>query len=111
MSLTPFTNRFEKIKKRLKKNIYILYFVNVYHFIKSKLLPRLISDKSAIKKYYYNHTKKKIDLSNPITFSQKQQWYKLNEKNALKKKCADKFEVRDYIIDCGYPMCQYRCRL
>lgn len=44
-------------------------------------------------------TKQKLDLKNPTTFNEKLMWLKLNWQNPLIVKCADKYEVRDYVSD------------
>lgn len=43
----------------------------------------------------------KMDLDNPRTFNEKLNWYKLNYKNDLMVKCADKYDVKDYIRSKG----------
>lgn len=44
---------------------------------------------------------RRLDLKNPITFTEKNSWLKLKIYNnsLLVKKCADKFRVREYIND------------
>ena len=37
------------------------------------------------------------DLENPVTFNEKLQWLKLYWYNPDAKRCADKFDVRQYI--------------
>lgn len=44
----------------------------------------------------------KLNLSNPVTFSEKLNWIKLYYRNELLPICADKFTVRRYVEDCGY---------
>ena len=46
---------------------------------------------------------RKPDLENPQTLDEKLQWMKLHyyKDNALVKQCADKWRVRDYVMDCG----------
>lgn len=44
-------------------------------------------------------TKQKLDLKNPTTFNEKLMWLKLNWQNPLVVKCADKYEVRNYVYD------------
>lgn len=90
------------IKKILRKNLYFLYFINLYHCFLSKVYPKIISDENAVKRYYKKFAKKELNLYNPICFSEKQQWYKLNNKNHLMEICADKYEVRNYIKEMGY---------
>lgn len=43
------------------------------------------------------------DLDNPQTLDEKIQWMKLHyyQDNALVKQCADKWQVRDYVKECG----------
>lgn len=47
---------------------------------------------------------KKLDLDNPVTLNEKNQWLKMNTylNNPLVKQCADKYKVREYIEGCGY---------
>lgn len=89
--------------KTLKRKHFFKNAIHLYHILCCKLYPILFSDEKAVKKYY----KKKsggfdVDLKNPSTFSEKQQWYKLYSNNPLMAQCADKHDVRQYIIDCGY---------
>ncbi len=45
--------------------------------------------------------REKLDLKNPVTFNQKLQWIKLYDKDPVKGECADKYTVRQYVMDCG----------
>lgn len=90
------------LKEKIKSNFWGDYAVSQYHAIMSWLMPKVISDEKAIKSYYKKFAGEELDLSNPQTFSQKQQWYKLNAKLPLMQKCADKYAVREYINGCGY---------
>jgi hypothetical protein len=61
-----------------------------------KLSPVLAS------KYLYRITMgKKLNLKNPRDFNEKLQWLKLYWQHPLVAKCADKYEVRSYVKDCG----------
>ncbi|MCW7764596.1 ATP-grasp fold amidoligase family protein [Photorhabdus luminescens] len=53
------------------------------------------------KSIYKDRLKKKLDLKNPTTFNEKLQWLKLNKykDSKLVTICADKFVVRNYIIE------------
>ncbi len=42
-----------------------------------------------------------LNLGDPKTFSEKIQWIKLNDRNPLMPRCADKFEVRGYVEERG----------
>jgi len=60
-----------------------------------------VPDKLMIKLQYRLSTGKKLNLKNPVGFSEKLQWYKLYYRNPLLKKCSDKYLVRDYISSKG----------
>lgn len=60
------------------------------------------NDLEVINKLYHNFSGKYPNLENPTTFSEKQQWLKLNYHNPLMTRCADKIEVRSYIKEKGY---------
>ncbi|MCR4754925.1 MAG: glycosyl transferase [Lachnospiraceae bacterium] len=40
-----------------------------------------------------------IDIDNPVTFNEKLQWLKLNDRNPLYHKLADKIEVKKWVAD------------
>lgn len=58
-----------------------------------------ISPKFSCKLLYFIRTKKWPNLKEPKTFNEKTTWLKLNEynNNKLISKCADKYEVREFI--------------
>lgn len=91
------------VKDKIRNNFYGKYAISVYHCFMSWLMPKILSDEKAIRNYYKKKTGgMELDLSDPQTFSQKQQWYKLNAKLPLMEQCADKYDVRDYIRNQGY---------
>lgn len=90
------------IKATIKNCFLGQYLVSVYHIAMCKIMPALVSDERAVKKFYKKKFGKELDLSNPTTFAEKTNWYKLNDKNPLMEKCADKISVRDYVIEKGY---------
>lgn len=53
-------------------------------------------------KFYYNFHRA-LDLNNPQTLDEKIQWLKLNtyRDNKLVMQCADKYQVRAYVEECG----------
>ena len=71
--------------------------------IRLKILDLLqfIDDKSMIKIQYRVKMGRKLDLKNPKRYTEKLQWYKLNYKNPLMKKCADKYMVREFVESKG----------
>lgn len=71
--------------------------------IRLKILSLLnwIPDKEMIKLQYRLKTGRKLNLRNPMRYTEKLQWYKLYYKDFLMAKCADKFTVREYIESKG----------
>ena len=60
-----------------------------------------IPDKVMIKLQYRLKTGRKLNLKNPTRYTEKLQWYKLYYRNPLMSKCADKYDVREYIKSKG----------
>jgi hypothetical protein len=52
---------------------------------------------SALKRWYFISTGKKLDLDSPRTFNEKIQWLKLHDSTPLKTRLADKYLARDWI--------------
>lgn len=61
----------------------------------------VVSPVLASRLLYRKTTGKRLDLRNPEDFNEKLQWLKLFWQNPLVVKCADKYEVRNYVKDCG----------
>lgn len=92
----------DKLKYYRDHSLFLLIVWNYYLKVKGFFNLMLYDDKEAILKLYYKRSGKYPDLTNPKTFSEKIQWLKLNDKNQLLPICADKYEVRQYLIDKGY---------
>ena len=60
-----------------------------------------IPDKIMVKLQYRIKTGRKLNLKNPQRYTEKLQWYKLNYRNPLMTKCADKYTVREYVENKG----------
>jgi hypothetical protein len=56
-----------------------------------------ISDEQFIRKEFKKRLGREVNLENPIKFNDKIQWLKLNWRNPIATKCADKYEVREVI--------------
>jgi hypothetical protein len=84
-------------------NLFLLFFWSLSQKKKGEKSLKRFSDKEAITQLYQNYSGRKPNLENPTTFSEKIQWLKLNYHNPLQTTCADKFEVRKYICEKGYP--------
>lgn len=80
---------YKKIIKSRKLRLVILRFFN------------FIPDKWMLKLQYRIKLGKKLNLKNPKSYNEKLQWYKLYYKNPLMIKCVDKYDVREYVTDCG----------
>lgn len=66
-------------------------------------MPRMVSDRKAIVRYYKKLTGGKApDLDNPVLFSEKLQWYKINHRDPLMERVANKYTVRGYLEKVGY---------
>ena len=80
-------------RKRQVVNLYRKYFT-INH-------PEtyILSDKSFIKKIYKHRIGRKINLRNPKTFTEKENWLKLYDRKDEYTMMVDKFAVRDYISE------------
>lgn len=52
-----------------------------------------------LKKWYYNKTKKILNLQNPQTYNEKIQWSKLYDSTPIKTALADKYLVRNWVTE------------
>lgn len=72
-------------------------------YLKSKIKLRIlkafnwIPDKQMICIQYRMKTGRKLNLQNPVRYTEKLQWYKLYHRDPLMAQCADKWEVRGFI--------------
>lgn len=79
------------------------YGISLYHCGMSWLMPRIVDDRKAVIKYYKKKSGGRIvNLDNPLLFSEKLQWYKLNHHDPLMQVVANKYTVRKYIEEIGY---------
>lgn len=62
---------------------------------------RIVPDKAMVKLQYRIKFKRKLDLKNPVRFTEKIQWYKLYYRNDRMPVCSDKYAVREYIKEKG----------
>lgn len=64
-------------------------------------LLRFIPDSLMVKIQYRIKLRRKLNLKNPKRYTEKLQWYKINYRDPLMAKCADKYRVREYIHSKG----------
>ena len=90
------------IKELAKKSKIV---VAIYEKVMDVVYPlsTMISPTLNTKLRYKSAFGKPLDLNNPQTLNEKNQWLKLNTyyKNPLVKECADKYKVRDYVTRIG----------
>lgn len=56
-----------------------------------------IPDSTMIKIQYYLSQERFLNIKSPRRFTEKIQWYKLNYRDELMTRCADKIELKDYV--------------
>lgn len=62
---------------------------------------QFIPDKAMLKLQYKIKLGRKLNLKDPKRFTEKIQWYKLNYRNPLMRKCVNKYTVREYVESKG----------
>lgn len=73
--------------------------IKIYITLNRYLLLPLFGKERLLKLFYKLKLKQKLNLSNPMKFSEKIQVRKLDEDNELFIKCADKYKVREYVSE------------
>lgn len=58
-----------------------------------------LPDKQYVQLYYWSVFGKKLNLKNPMTYTEKIQWLKLYDHNPLYSQLVDKYGVREYISE------------
>lgn len=71
-----------------------LFFI----FARSFLI-RNLPDRVYLSFLYKRRVRKRLNLRNPRTFTEKIQWLKLNYRRDIMTQCSDKFEVRTFVED------------
>lgn len=86
--------KIKEIVYNIKKGV-----INQYHNFFSVDSPytNIFSDKEYIKKYYYKIFNRKINLKNPKSFNEKENWLKLYDRRPIYTVMADKYAAREYI--------------
>lgn len=80
---------------------------NIFYKVRRKcqvVAHKIFSDEDMCRFYSRIILKKSVNLKDPQTFNEKIQWLKIHSyaQNPLVIQCADKYRVRDYIINKGY---------
>lgn len=62
-----------------------------------RMAPLIKNDKAYLKMLYFLRMRRKLDLNNPQTFSEKIQWLKLNDRQPKYTTMVDKYAVKEYV--------------
>lgn len=93
------------IKEVVRSSHWGELMISRIHELECAVLPKLIPDDVAVRRYYKKITGKSLNLELPETFCEKLNWYKLKGKNLLMEKCANKYTLREYVRENGYERC------
>ena len=63
---------------------------------------RFVPDRPMLQLQYFVKSGRKLDLQDPRRYTEKIQWYKLNYRDPVMRRCADKYQVREYLREKGY---------
>lgn len=89
-----------KIKEIVHVCMKAIYNSNARFFIKSKFgLSNNVPDEEYLKQIYKFRMGKELKLENPITFNEKLQWLKLNDRRPEYTMMVDKYEVKKYVAN------------
>lgn len=92
------------LKKKIKEKPYIAHYYRKIKYMKNSILTE-ISPEYTSKYLYKKKFNKELDLNDPKTYNEKLMWLKLFWKEPLKSKCADKYEVREFVKEKGEEQC------
>ena len=96
-------SKLRKILTHLKnENLYLYYLWTLGIRFRSFVELNLYSDRQSINRRYRKLSGIEPDIDNPVLFSEKMQWIKLNYHDPLMEVCADKYLVRDWVKCKGY---------
>lgn len=73
--------------------------IDIYDTFKQLYFQYCISDEKLIKKKFKNRLGRDVRLNSPVRYNDKLQWLKLNWYVPIATKCADKFEVREFVTE------------
>lgn len=86
-------SRLKKIFKVLKHPEKIVVLIG------HRKIGRIIPDKVFLKCAYKLRFGQKLDLKNPVTYSQKLQWLKLYDRNPIYSTMVDKYDAKKFVSD------------
>ncbi len=85
--------------------MYSNFFKKLYSKIEWHFLMNLtrISPYWSTKYRWYKFCGKNLNLKHPTTFNEKLLWLNLYWRDPIKRRCGDKYTVRQYVKECGCP--------
>lgn len=86
-----------------EKGVFGEWLYNVIKYNVASFLSLIWSEEHYAKWFYKLYTQKDLDLDNPKLFDEKLWWLKLNNRDPLLTVCSDKYAVRKYVKECGFP--------
>ncbi len=89
----------KRIFYSIKKYLSNIRFLRICKQYLQTLRAKVFTDRHFIIKQYRKHFDHSPNLHNPVLFTEKIQWLKLNYRNQLYPICADKYRVRNYVAD------------
>lgn len=90
------------IKDWIRHTYFGEMMINYLHEIEGYILPKLVSDEKAVRRYCKKHFGDAADIDHPVKFYEKLNWYKLHGRNPLMQKCANKVTMHEYVTEKGY---------
>ena len=93
-------NKFKLILNRIKKTKAAKIYRKIRTIVK-EVYNRTLSDDYFLNKEFLKRFGKTISKENPQTFNEKIQWLKLYWRDPIAEKCADKYQVREYVKNKG----------
>ncbi|MDY0402706.1 ATP-grasp fold amidoligase family protein [Sulfurovum sp.] len=90
-------NKLKYFYNNSKLGFYLLYLPKKVRDSIVLIKNNRLTDQEYIQKRYKECLQRNVNLKNPTLFTEKIQWLKLNDRNDLYTKCADKYLVRNYV--------------
>ncbi len=92
----------KRMTKYIKNSVASYYLLLLVKKMRADYLSWKYTDEELVIRSYRKATGIELDLSNPLRFTEKLQWLKLNYNSPHMSRCADKHAVRQYVESKGY---------
>lgn len=91
----------KKIIEYSKRNTLLFFLFVIVKKYRNDFLSWKYDETKIIEKNYKRGTGKSLNLKNPLRYTEKIQWLKINYRNSAMNMCADKYSVRKFVKDKG----------